>query len=163
MRKIRLVILAILLAITATIAPVTAKEDQSGGDGAVDQETIDRRLYTEFEDVSQYIEFSRVWLSLCPKLVNLPPDQRDQYARSLSKDQRELAPKICTNNNQINVKIFLKYLLAINIYGSVDIKHNDYNLPGAEIKAGGSHHDSTYVTKIIFFNNGVNQYVSSAN
>lgn len=163
MRKIRLVILAILLAITATITPVTAKEDQSGGDGAVDQETVDRRLYTEFEDVSQYIEFSRVWLSLCPKLVNLPPDQRDQYARSLSKDQRELAPKICTTNNQINVKIFLKYLLAINIYGSVDIKHKDYNLPGAEIKAGGSHHDSTRTTKIIFFNNGVNQYVSSAN
>lgn len=163
MKKIISILLLVLtLAVTST-TPALAMLEKDPGVVVTDTDAVNRRLYTQFEDISQYIEFSRVWLSLCPKMINLQPNQRDQYERSLKKEQRQLAAKICTNDNHMAIKKFLKYLLAINIYGSIDIKNSDYNLPGAGTKSSGSRSVGDYLQTITFFNKGVSQYVSESN
>jgi len=50
----------------------------------------------------------------------------------MPKNKREIATKICTPQIKDDVKYNLRFLIAINIYGSIDIVRTEYNLPGAQ-------------------------------
>lgn len=77
-----------------------------------------------FQDVADYANFSRTWLSLCPKVIH------GNY-QGKSKPEKDIIAKICNTHYEEKVYDFVKYLVAINALGSFDIKYDQYNLPGA--------------------------------
>ena len=75
-----------------------------------------------FEDAVDYANFMRIYLAICPEL-----DQNPSALSKMPKNKRDIASKICTPEIKSDVKQNLKFMIAINIYGSIDIKRNEYN------------------------------------
>lgn len=80
-----------------------------------------------FEDMTDYANFMRIYLAVCPEL-----DQNASALSKMPKNKREIATKICTPAVKEDVKHNLKALIAINVYGSIDLHRSEYNLPGAQ-------------------------------
>ena len=105
----------ILIAITLMIAILLPSQTSARGE------------LQYFEDAVDYANFMRIYLAVCPEL-----DQNPSTASKMPKNKRDIASKICTPEIKSDVKQNLKFMIAINIYGSIDIKRNEYNLPGTK-------------------------------
>ena len=105
----------ILIAITLMIAILLPSQTSARGE------------LQYFEDAVDYANFMRIYLAVCPEL-----DQNPSALSKMPKNKRDIASKICTPEIKSDVKQNLKFMIAINIYGSIDIKRNEYNLPGTK-------------------------------
>lgn len=86
-----------------------------------------------FEDAVNYAHFMRIYLGVCPE-IERSGDISSHSSTTIPKNKRDIAAKICTSEIKADVQRNLKFLIAINIYGSIDLKRPDYNLPGAKIE-----------------------------
>lgn len=131
----------------------------------------------DFKDLVEYAEYAKFWLGICPAIVKSRQDNPDislsaikSINKQLQTEGAELALKICTAEQQDEVKDFIKYLLSINVYGSCDLRlaNSVYNLPGAvceiKIKSGNgnfSERTETSYSEITLFNPSVAEFFTN--
>lgn len=134
MKKILISFVLIVASILIITSPTQAAKL------SLEKQTAILKNAPNFHELTEYSEYSRIWLSLCPKLVE-KRDQKDNFGVSdireihhnMTKENVDLALKICTKDQQKEIEKFLDYLLSINVYGSCDLRHGNekYSLPGA--------------------------------
>lgn len=82
-----------------------------------------------FEDMTDYANFMRIYLAICPAL-----ESGVNPTSTMPRNKQQIAKKICTSEIKEQVKRNLSFLIGINIYGSIDLKQSYYNLPGSRIE-----------------------------